>query len=162
MLFSFFSSSALLVRLCHPFLSNVLDIYFSLASFIELLPSCLPFSLWYSLPLWCPFCLPNTLHISLPSLHRAPLLALSPQSTPSKPTALPRWLSSWFLRLYQFVCQVGTGDAAGCRLTSLCHFHSNSHQVCLRCCQSPWGSFQACMNDMENKRAGNTGTQVYI
>lgn len=36
------------------------------------------------------------------------------------------------LVLYRLVCQVGTGDAAGCRVTSLCHVSSNSHRVGLR------------------------------
>lgn len=75
-------------------------------------------------------------------------LALSPHCAPSNLSPLPSWLSSWFLRLYHFVCQVGTGDAAGCRLTSLCHFHSKSHQVCLRCCLFLGGSFQVCMSCM--------------
>ena len=92
---------------------------------------------------------PNTLRISLPSLHLALSLVLSPRSTPSKPTPRPRWLSSWFPRTHWFVCQVRTGEAAGCTLTSLCHFHSDSHQVGLRCRHFPRGSFQACASNME-------------
>lgn len=75
-------------------------------------------SLSFSLPLWRPFSLT---HFTLASLlfiwlshlfcHLGPLL--------KNPSPLTCWLSSWFLRLYQFVCQVGTGDAAGCRLTSV-------------------------------------------
>lgn len=41
------------------------------------------------------------------------------------------------LVLYRLVCQVGTGDAAGCRVTSLCHVSSNSHWVCLSCRLAP-------------------------
>lgn len=139
---------SLMLFLFHPLLSQsfTLDIYFSIASFIEVLLPLLPFSLWYPLPLWCSFYLPNTFHISLPSLHLALSFVLSPQCSHSNLSPPPRWLSSWFLRLYHFVCQVGTGDAAGCTLTSLCHFHSNSHQVCLRRCLFPSGSFQACMS----------------
>lgn len=115
-------------------------------------------SLLFSLPLWSPlslthFTLAFSLFIWLCHLlcHLRPLLQTPPPISLSPPPHLPRtrWLSSWFLSSYQFVCQVGTGDAAGCTLTSLCHFHSSSHQVCLRRCLSPRGSFQAGMSYME-------------
>lgn len=57
------------------------------------------------------------------------------------------------LVLYRLVCQVGTGDAAGCRVTSLCHVSSNSHRVGLRCRLSPQGSVEPCMCYLDERRA---------
>lgn len=47
------------------------------------------------------------------------------------------------------LCQVGTGDTAGCRVTSPRHISSSSHPVCLRHCLSPQGSFlpRVCFMD---------------
>lgn len=105
--------------------------FFSSPASFPPLPLSLPLSLSFVLPLWRPLDLTHFALAFLPFIwlchlfcHTGPLCqTLSP---------LARWLSSWFLSSYQFVCQVGTGDAAGCGLTSLCHYCSNSHQVCLR------------------------------
>lgn len=57
------------------------------------------------------------------------------------------------LVLYRLVCQVGTGDAAGCRVTSLCHVSLNSHRVGLRCRLFPQGSVKPCMCYLDKRRA---------
>lgn len=77
---------------------------------------------------------PNSLHISFPPLHLAPSLVLSPWPIQSNPFSSSRADSAAGFGAHTRLCQVGTGDAAGCTLTRLCPFRSNSHQVCLRCC----------------------------
>lgn len=75
------------------------------------------------------------LHLRFPSLCRASSHVLLPWPAPLSPLFSHRpppqpptqQLVCGFL-LYWLVRQVGTGDTAGCRVTSPCHIGSSSHQ----------------------------------
>lgn len=98
----------------------------------------------------------STLHISLSSFHLAAPLVLSRRPRSVKPSF--RWLCSWLRSLLHYVCQVGTGGAAGRRLTPLCHSRSGSHQVGLQTShfEAPFKRlWQTCME--RNSELGKDG-----
>ncbi len=166
---SFLWCSFLFFVLCspslgHPFLSNLLDINFPGAATLHFCRTPI-LSLSLSLPLILPpslmSSLPNTLHISFPSLHLPLSLVLSPRPAPSNPlpadSAAGFWARTSLCVRWEQVTPQGPGwpHCVTFTPTQIKFVWDAASRL-----EAPFKLVWA-WNGKSEPEAGNTGTQVY-